>query len=236
MGFWSSIGSAISSMGSAISSAVSSIGSALSSFATGVAAVIGGAIEALAPIAKAIGTVANALLQGLGILKPNEDIEDMGDRALQAADVGITMDEFEDFDAYMDELRNFEPDPEKSKSYSPAQKTVAGLGVGTVGMEKKFDAEPGSLDSVWLLPMANPEYFNADRLQSMLSTGRFNGDAFAYLEKRLTGGESRSFEKAMEVDADGKVMSADERSELYQALEDAQDNWSAMMDKLDGNN
>lgn len=233
---WFGLGNVVSSIGNAFSSAVSRIGSGLSSFATGVATVIGTAIETFAPIAKAIGTVANALLQGLGILKPNENIENMGDRALQAADAGITMDEFKDFDSYMDVLRNFEPDPDKSKSYSSAQKIVAGLGVGTAGMEKKFDAEPGSLGSVWLLPMANPEYFNADRLQSMLSNGHFNGDAFAYLEKRLTGGESRSFEKNMEVAADGKVMNVDERSELYQALEQAQDNWSAMMDKLDGNN
>ena len=236
MGFFSSIGSAISNIGSAIGNAVSSIGSALSSFSTGIAPVIGGVLEKLAPAAKAVCIIANALLQSFGILKPNEKIDEMGDRALQAAENGLTIDDFEDFDSYMEALRNFEPDPVKSENYSLAEKIVSGLGVGTVGMEEKFDSEPGSLDSVWLLPLANPEYFNTDKLQNILSSGCFNGDAFAYLEKRLTGGESRSFEKAMEVGADGKVMNADERSELYQALENAQDNWSTMMDKLDGNN
>ncbi|WP_188630740.1 hypothetical protein [Oceanisphaera marina] len=196
-------------------------------------AVIGGVIEALAPVAKAIGSFANAFLRGLGIFKQDEAVEDMGDRALQAADEGITMDQFDDFESYMNALRNFEPDPEKSKNYSPGTKLVAGLGVGTKGVEEKFNAEPGSLDSMWLLPMANPEYFTPERMQGLVSAGRLGGDTFAYLEKRLTGGESRTFEKALEMDKSGNVIDADKRGELYQALEDAQDNWSNMMDKVD---
>lgn len=234
MGFLSSLGNFFSDVGSAIGRSVSAIGSALSSFANGVGAVIGGVIEALAPVAKAIGSFANAFLQGLGILKPNESVEDMGNRALQAADEGITMDKFDDFDSYMNALRNFDPDPEKSKNYSLGTKLVAGLGVGTKGVEEKFNAEPGSLDAMWLLPMANPEYFTPERMQGLVSAGRLGSDTFDYLEKRLTGGESRTFEKALEVDKSGNVIDAGQRGELYQALENAQDNWSNMMDKING--
>lgn len=234
MGIWNSVSSFCSSVGSAISSAVSSIGSALSSFASGVGTVIGSVIEALTPVAKAIGSFANAFLQGLGILKPDEKVEDMGDRALQAAEEGITMDTFDGFEEYMNALRDFEPDPEKSKSYSPGAKLVAGLGVGTKGVEEKFNAEPGSLDAMWLLPMSNPEYFTPERMQGLVSSGRLCGDTFAYLEKRLTGGESRTFEKALEIDESGNAIDTDERGELYQALEDAQKNWGNIMDKIDG--
>ncbi|MCC4264747.1 hypothetical protein LL240_09795 [Oceanimonas baumannii] len=234
MGFWSSVRDFFSDVGSAIGRSVSAIGSALSSFAKGIGTVIGGVVEALAPVAKAIGNFANAFLQGLGILKPNESVEDMGNRALQAADEGITMDKFDDFNSYMNALRDFEPDPEKSKSYSPNTKLVAGLGVGTKGVEEKFNAEPGSLDAMWLLPMANPEYFTPERMQGLISAGRLGSDTFDYLEKRLTGGESRTFEKALEVDKSGNVMDAGQRGELYDALENAQDNWSNMMDKIDG--
>ncbi|WP_417534322.1 hypothetical protein [Marinobacterium stanieri] len=232
MDIFSSVGNFFSSVGSAISSAVSSIGSALSSFASGVGTVIGGVIETLAPVAKTIGKFANAFLQGLQILKQNEIVEDLGDRALQAADEGITMDMFEDFDSYMDALRNFEPDAEKSKKYSLGTKMVAGLGVGTKGVEEKFNAEPGSLDAMWLLPMANPEYFTPVRMQELVSAGRLGSDTFAYLEKRLTGGESRTFEKRLEVGASGSVMDVEQRDELYQALENAQDNWSNIIDKV----
>lgn len=235
MGFFSTVGSFFSSVASGISSAVSSIGSALSSFATGVGTVIGGVLEALAPVAKAIGIFANAFLQGLGVIKPNEQVENIGDRALQAAEAGITMDKFDDFDEYMENLRNFELDPELSKKYPATQKIVAGLGVGTVGVERKFDAEPGSLGSMWLLPMANPEYFTPERMQGLVSAGQLGGDVFAYLEKRLTGGEARSIEKKLELDQDGNVLGATNRTELYDALESAQDNWSDMMDKINKN-
>lgn len=235
MGLFSSVGDFCSSVASGISSAVSSIGSALSSFATGVGTVIGGVIEALAPAAKGIGMFANAFLQGLGVIKPNEKVENIGDRALQAAEAGITIDKFDDFDEYMENLRNFELDSELSEKYPVTQKIVAGLGVGTVGVERKFDAEPGSLGSMWLLPMANPGYFTPERMQGLVSAGQLGGDVFAYLEKRLTGGEARSIEKKLELDQDGNVLGATNRTELYEALENAQDNWSDMMDKINKN-
>jgi len=234
MGFWSSVSSFCSSVGSAISSVVSGIGSELSSFAKGIGTVIGGVVEALAPVAKGIANFANAFLQGLGILKSNESVEDMGNKALQAADEGITMDQFDDFNSYMNALRDFEPDPEKSRNYSPNTKLVAGLGLGSKGVEEKFNAEPGSLDAIWLLPMANPEYFTPERMQELVSAGRLGSDTFDYLEKRLTGGESRTFEKNLEMDKSGNVMDTGQRGELYDALENAQDNWSDMMDKIDG--
>ena len=154
MGFWSSVGSIARNIGSAISSGVSAIGSGLASFASDVGTVIGGVVNTLKPVGKALGGFASSFLQGLGVFKKTETVEDIGDRALQAAEDGITMDKIDGFESYMDALRDFEPNPEKSKSYSSEMKLVAGLGVGTKGVEEKFDAEPGSLDSMWLLPMA----------------------------------------------------------------------------------
>lgn len=236
MGFWSSVGSIASSIAGGISRAVSTIGSGLSSFTSGVGTVIGGIASTLKPVGKALGGFASSFLQGLGVFKKTETVEDIGDRALQAAEDGITMDKIDGFENYMDALRNFEPNPDKSKGYSSEKKLVAGLGVGTKGIEEKFNAEPGSLDSMWLLPMANSEYFTPERMQGLVSTGRLCGDTFAYLEKRLTGGENRTFEKTLELDENGNALDVDKRSELYQALEDAQDNWGNMMDKIDGSN
>src|SRR5690606_14881198 len=141
---------ASNAISSAVSSAVSSIGSALSSFSTNVGGVLGGIIDGLKPVATAIGNFANSFLQALGILKPNESTQDLGDRALQAADKGITLDKFENFDDYMAELRDFDLDPEVSAKRSTAEKLVAGMGVATIGVEDKFNAERGSLNGLWL--------------------------------------------------------------------------------------
>ena len=208
---------------SSITAAVSSIGSALTSFVSSVAPVLAGVIEAIKPVAEALGKFANAFLQGLGILKPDETIENMGNRALQAADQGITIDKFDKFEDYMNALRKFELNPEISNKKSTTEKLVAGMGIGTIGVEDKFNVERGSLNGLWLLPMTNPNYFTPERMQTLVSTGRLSGDIYAYLEKRLDGADSKDFRKGLEVTAEGKPMNETELGKLYEALDSAQE-------------
>ncbi len=234
MGFWSSVGSAISSGCSAVCCAVSSIGSAVSSFVSGVGSVIAGVVSALSPVAEALGKFVSAFLQGLGVLRPDEKAEDLGERALQAAEKGITLDQFDNFDSYVDALRNFELDPDKAANRSPVEKLVAGIGVGNVALERKFNASPGSFDSLWLLPMANPDYFTLDRMQSLVNTGRFSGDVFAYLEKRLSVGESSRFESALEACTGQFAPDASSKEKLYAALDQASDHWKDLVQQVQG--
>lgn len=214
MGFFSSICGAISS-------AVSTIGSAVSSFASGVGTVIGKIAATVAPIAESLGRFASVFLQILGILKPDEKVEEMGERALQAAEKGTTIDQFDDFDSYMEALRDFPLDPEVAAKRTAAEKLVAGIGVCTVAMERKFDAAPGSFQGLWLLPIANPTYFTPERMQTIVSTGKFSGDVFAYLEKRLSAGDSRRVEDALAVVGGSKA-------EHYDALDQARDRWEQL--------
>ena len=222
---WGFVGSICSSIGSAFSSACSALGSALSSFATSIASTLGSVISSLGPVAEALGKFANAFLQGMGILRPNETAEDMGDRALQAAEKGITPEKFENFDAYMAELRNFDIDPERSMKRSSAEKLVAGMGIGTVGMEDKYNMDRGSLNSLWLLPMTNAEYFTPARMETLLTSGRLGGDAFAYLEKRLSGSENQAFEKQLDIDG--------ETDALHDALDGAREKWAELAKQVE---
>jgi hypothetical protein len=240
-GFFAAAGAAIcgaisvgiSAVGSAISSAVGSIGGALSSFAATMAPMLGTVLDAIKPIADSIGRFANIFLQGLGIFKPDERVEDMGERALQAAEKGITMEKFDNFERYVDALRQFDLDPEKAATRTEAEKIVAGLGIGTVGVEDKFNAERGSLNGLWLLPLANPGYFTPERMQGLVAAGRLGGDIYAYLEKRLSGTESRQFEKKLEADEKGQPMKEAELGTLYDALDSARSEWATLAKKLD---
>lgn len=236
MGFFSFVASCCGAIGGAISSAVSSIGSALSSFATSVGTVLGGVLDALAPVAQALGRFANAFLQGMGILQPHENVEDLGERALQAADKGIKLEKFEDFDGYMEALRKFELDPQISSKRSSAEKMVAGLGVGTIGVEDKFNAERGSLNGMWLLPMTNPGYFTPERMQGLVSAGRLGGDVFAYLEKRMGGAESSSFRKNFGITPEGQPMNNQQLGTLYDALDDARTQWANISQQMQEKN
>ncbi len=227
MGWFSSICSAV---GSFCSSVCGSIGTALTSFATGVASTIGGIITAASGVASVLCRVGAGLLHGLGVFNKVDKVEDIGDRAIQAAEKGITMDQFPNFDAYLAKLRDTELDPEKSKKSTDAEKITAGLGVGTVGMEDKLGMLRGSLNSVWALPIANPDYFTANRLQSFITSGRFGGDVFAYLEKHMNGNEAWSFEKGLEVGLDSNTPAA--RSELYEQLDKAKENMAKLSEQV----
>lgn len=161
MGFWSSLGSAISST-------VSSIGSAVSSFCTSVLPRITSTLESIGSV---IGGIANAVLKIFGVFEEDDDVEDMGDRAIQAGEAGIKPENFDTYDEYMAEIRNFKLDPERSAELSSVEKLAAGLGIGAVGLEKKLDAPEGSMGVLWLLAASNPAFFTADRLVHLVKSG-----------------------------------------------------------------
>ena len=240
MGFWSSVGSAISSGFSAVCSTVSTIGSAVSSFANSIKPVLGPVLSTIAslvphPAVKAIANFANALLHALAIFQPQETVQDMGDRALQAADQGITLEKFDKFDEYMDALRNFDINPELSEKYTPVEKFVAGLGIATVGLEDKFNAERGSLSDVWLLPLTNSEYFTPERIKDLLENGKQIGDVSAYLEKRMSGDEASEFRKNYEITPEGKPMNDAELGKLYDALDSSRAEWAKLEQQIKAN-
>src|SRR6185369_9565533 len=87
----------LASAGASIAGSVATIGTAVSSFAATIAPTLGSILTTLKTYAEPLAKFANTFLQLLDILKPGEKIGDMGDRALQAADKGITLDKFEKF-------------------------------------------------------------------------------------------------------------------------------------------
>lgn len=206
--FVNSIGSAICS---GLSSAASYMGSALSS-----ALSVGGSLLG------AVGNIASNLLQGLGLFKKDETPEDMGDRALQAHEQDIVPEKFENFSQYMESLRNFELDPQKTKETALDQKIFKGLEVGGRALEDKYNAPEGSMAGVWQLAAANPTYFTADRFQSILGSGMDIPAIVDYFEGKLGGGEALDIENQL-VDLDqhanpGKDESAS-RQDIYAVAE-----------------
>ena len=205
-----------------ICTTVASIGPALSTFSTGIGASIANVVSAIAPLAKTLGEFATVFLQLMGVIKPGEKIEEIGERALQAAEKGITLGNFDDFDTYMDKLRNLELDPDKAANRSPTEKLLAGIGVSTVGLEQKFKVAPDSFHGLWLLPMANPGYFTPERMQSLIMTGKFTGDVFKYLEKSLSAGDSKRFEDSLGASETG----------IYDALDQASNRWENIKQQI----
>lgn len=227
MGFWglicsaaSAIGGALSSFGSAIVSTVSSLGSAISSGISWAVGKMGDIITRLPEVVPTVGRFLSGLFQALGFIAPNQKVEDLGDRALQAREAGITLESSKDFEAYMEKLRNFEIDPEKSAKRTQVEKLCAAMAVGATGIEHKFNV-PGNLAaSLYLLPLVNERLFTPERVERMLSVQGLVQDVFAYLDKRLTPDEGLSMAKqlhALEKRFDATADLAALRAELAQS-------------------
>lgn len=235
MGLCSFVSSCVSSVGNAISNTVSSIGSAVSSFAAKVAPAIGSVLEKIPPVLKTVSPWVNALSWALNVFRPTEKVEDVGDRALQAAEQDIRPEKFPDFEQYMAALRAFDINPNASQTRSLATKVVAGMAVATLGMEDKFKLHRGSLNGVWLLPITNAEYFTPERIKGLLEQGKLVGDVGAYLEKRMGGEEASEFRKNYEITPEGKPMNDSELGQLYTALDRARSEWAVLEQKIKAN-
>lgn len=202
-----------------IANAVASAGPAIASYAATIAPMLAKVAQTAGPIINNIVKVAEVVLPIFNIFKKDEKIEDMGERALQAAEAGITYKEFDDFDEYVGQLREFKLDPEIAKNRNPIVQTITGLGIGTIGLEEKLDLNRGNLNGIWLLVTGDSKYFTPNRLESLLTNGQLVGNIFGYLNNQLTASDARDFEKKLETG-----MNKSEVNELHQALDNTKAN------------
>lgn len=208
----------------AITTFVASVGPAIAAYATKVAPLLVRVAQTAGPILKEVINVAQVLLPLMNGFNKDDKVEDIGERALQAAEESIVLDEFDDFDDYLEELRNFELDPEKAEQRDPLVQQITGLGLCTIGLEEKFDLNQGNLSGLWLLPAGDAKYFTPSRLEDLLTKGQLVGNIFDYLSNQLTASDARDFEKKLEAG-----MSTSETQALHQAL----DNTKANLAKLE---
>lgn len=198
MGFWSSIGSAISgafsSVCSAFSSGISALGSAVAGFATKVLPTLSKVIPNLS-ILSTVANVATGLLQALGILDEDEDVEDKGRQVVYAKELGIDMDDFPSFEDYLARLDELEVDDNVIKDYNQADKIIAGLAVCSTAMDTKLNLPEGMSGNLWILNAFDPDYFNADRLDSIINSTTDFQTIVDYFTDSASPQESMNVEK-----------------------------------------
>ncbi len=177
MGFWSSVGSFCSSICSGIGSVCRSVGSVLSSAVdkiSGLCSTVGPALSVISKIAACIpgcqgvaavlaniGRIATVIAVIAGVFKQDERVEDIGERALQAEEQGITLASCNgDFKAYMEKVRNLKLDPDKM--HTANEQIMAGCMVAEQGIR---EANP-KLSTMSLYPLAMfSDLCSADRLK-----------------------------------------------------------------------
>jgi hypothetical protein len=179
MSFFSSVVSAVSSAILLVSNKVGII----SNFAMDIAPKIAKHLGTVGLVIQAIATIVN-------IFRPNEKVEEIGDRALQASESGILVENFDSFDEYLDSIRSFELNSEKSDSYSFEAKSIAGIGIACQGIEDKFQLQSGTMGAMSVLIASNSNYFNSERVSNWIETGTDIAGIVSYFDKKLSAGES----------------------------------------------
>lgn len=179
----------------AVSTALATIGPAVASFATNVlptlAPYLAKGLEAITNVVR----VAEVISQVLGVLKPGETASGMGERALQAAEQGITPQGFDNHDDYLDALRKFQVDP--GKQHDPFVTNVSGLALVSVAMDAKLNVADGTSGRLWQLVAADGDYFTADKIMKLVQTGQNIADVVDYYTGKMGGAESLQTENEL---------------------------------------
>lgn len=189
MGFFSWVGECAASIASGIKSVATSIGSALASVGTS----LGTAVKNLAPVLgkwagqigaaiQIISICVEVIAKICNILQKNETVADIGERALQAEEDGITLESCNnDYKAYMQRLRDFELDPRKASVRPEADKLLAGSLVLEKGIEDLYPKM--STADLWPIIVRSSSFFTPQRLEAYAKMAREEnmpfGESFA---------------------------------------------------------
>jgi len=199
MGFLGFIGSCIGGAVSAIGGAISSIGGALASAASTFLKVAG---EFLGPVAQIISAISNML----GIKKEEEDLEEIGAKAMQS---DKKPEDFDNYTDYINHLRNdIQLDKAKFEKAGDAEKlarTAVGATVLAKGIEDKkgFEIPNETWVAMAKLGLENKEK-EVDALLDTFKNGKLE-DFARYVDGKL------------DAKTEGEV--GDKLVQMYQKLE-----------------
>ncbi|MBY6093959.1 hypothetical protein [Ferrimonas balearica] len=158
MGFWSGLASAVTSVASSVCRVV-----------TGAVSLV----KEVTPLAlDAISKVANVVCEvarSLGFLKIEDDPVTLGDKIIQAEEKGITLESCQsDYDLYMEKIRSFRVDPERSKAIDEVDKLKA----STITVGARIESHYGtSIAPLIPLIVRSAAFFTAGRLKAILDAG-----------------------------------------------------------------
>ena len=124
-------------------------------------AVAGLAIQGL----REIGNSLMNLGKSLGLIKPETQIEKLGDRALQAEADGIEPGQFSSYMDYLKKVEEYELDAEKTLNFSEEEKLKKGMELAAGVMVEEYREFP--MEEFCIAVGQNPEYFTSGKLQEM---------------------------------------------------------------------
>ena len=186
----------LSSAISVVSSTVSTISSGISRFCSTVVPKIAPVLSQGVQVVRKFCDIAEKVLNQYQVLPPNEKIEVVGDRVIQASEQGIVPDNFARYDEYLETIRGFELDPKKTLSNELSDKIYTGLSVCSSALDEKLNMQEGTVEKLWVLTAKNMDYFNIDRM-SVISETTDIKSIIDYFEGNLGPAKAVNAEKVL---------------------------------------
>lgn len=116
---------------------------------------------------KAVGNAILKIAKALGIVEEKTDVEELGDKAIQAEESGIRPENYENYEMYVNAIKDFKTDPERSAQIQQEDKVKRGTTIASaLAAEKCPDIEMDKLFN--LLNEENfSKYANAKRFEGI---------------------------------------------------------------------
>ncbi|GHW65511.1 MULTISPECIES: hypothetical protein [Vibrio] len=194
MGFWSSVGSALSSVVSAACSVVNSVASILGSIANRAITIL----EMGASLAIRVGEAIKAVGISLGIIMPNDDLQELGEKAMMSEK---TPADFDSISAYIDHLRNdVTIDREKFNRLDEKEllaRSAIGSAITLQGINEKLE----TVVCPQFMAMVATQNLTADEIVATIKTYKekslSTSDYSLYLKDELSIEQSREHSNAL---------------------------------------
>lgn len=139
-----------------------------------------GILDLVTKIFKSLG-------EALGIIKPNEEPEEIGDKIIQAEEEGYKIEDFANYEEYKKFIDDFKLDPEKSKNSTLEDKNRKFVEMCSIAMQNKYpniEYEKG-----FEMMSQNIDYFNTNRSKQLGVLMKNDPDVFNCVAGFLSGSE-----------------------------------------------
>ncbi len=150
-------------------------------------AVVGLAVQGLKTLGNSLMVVAKVL----GLIKPENKIEELGDKALQAEEDGIKLENYKSYAEYVKAVEEYDVDVEKSELIPEERKILKGIELTTGVIIEKFPELP--IVDFFEYAGKNPEYFTEDRMKEIGNLMKDNGKYVSDILNYMNGSEKDDF-------------------------------------------
>ena len=195
MGFWSSVGSAISS---AFSGAVNIVSKAVTAVGTVLVETAKKFLEIGAEKLNQIVEVLEVIAKALGIIKPEEDAEELGDKAMKA---DKKPEDFDSINAYIDYLRTEIQSAKKDLETLTPEERLARRAVGCTILAKAIEEKKSLEIPVEFWKEAIRVGLNAKEIDEFLTkfknVGIAPSDFVKYLKRELASKEESKMDSVL---------------------------------------